>query len=67
MDSIEQTTTTSKIQNPNAILYKTSTLPLINCSKKDICLEVGFQSPSSFSGLFSKRFSMTPSQFRQKK
>jgi len=33
----------------------------------DICLEVGFQSPSSFSGLFSKRFSMTPSQFRRKK
>ncbi|MGG1664253.1 helix-turn-helix transcriptional regulator [Brevibacillus sp. NRS-1366] len=32
-----------------------------------ICLEVGFQSSSSFSGLFSKRFSMSPSQFRQKK
>lgn len=31
-----------------------------------ICLEVGFQSVSSFSSLFSKRFSMPPSQFRQK-
>ncbi|MBB6674005.1 helix-turn-helix transcriptional regulator [Cohnella nanjingensis] len=33
----------------------------------DICLSVGFQSPSTFSSLFSKRFSMTPSQFRQKR
>lgn len=33
----------------------------------DICMEVGFQSPSSLSGLFAKRFTMTPSQFRQKK
>ncbi|MCC3377118.1 helix-turn-helix transcriptional regulator [Cohnella sp. REN36] len=33
----------------------------------DICLSVGFQSPSSFSSLFSKRFSMTPTQFRQKR
>ncbi|UVI32824.1 helix-turn-helix domain-containing protein [Paenibacillus spongiae] len=30
-------------------------------------MEVGFQSPSSFSGLFSRRFAMNPSQFRQKK
>lgn len=33
----------------------------------DICLEVGLQSPSSFSGLFSKRFAWSPSQFRQKR
>jgi len=33
----------------------------------DICFTVGFQSPSSFSSLFAKRFSMAPSQFRQKK
>ncbi|WP_438348177.1 helix-turn-helix transcriptional regulator [Paenibacillus sp. FA6] len=32
----------------------------------DICLEVGFQSPSSFSSLFSKRFALSPSKFRQK-
>ena len=32
-----------------------------------ICLEVGFQSLSSFSGLFSRRFSMSPSQLRQKR
>ncbi|WP_442603151.1 helix-turn-helix domain-containing protein [Paenibacillus sp. KN14-4R] len=31
----------------------------------DICLEVGFQSPSSFSGLFTKRFGVSPSLFRQ--
>lgn len=36
-------------------------------SVTEICLEVGFQSPGSFSSLFSKRFSITPSQFRQKK
>ncbi|MBD0382304.1 helix-turn-helix domain-containing protein [Paenibacillus sedimenti] len=36
-------------------------------SVTDICLEVGFQSVSSFSGLFAKRFASPPSQFRQKK
>lgn len=33
----------------------------------DICIEVGFQSPSSFSGLFAKRFAMSPSEFRHKR
>ncbi|MWC27659.1 helix-turn-helix domain-containing protein [Paenibacillus sp. MMS18-CY102] len=32
-----------------------------------ICLEVGFQSPSSFSSLFARRFAASPLQFRRKK
>lgn len=50
-----------RLQKSKSLLLQTDK------SITDICLEVGFQSPSSFSGLFSKRFSMTPSQFRQKK
>ncbi len=36
-----------------------------NQSVTDICLQIGFQSPGSFSSLFSRRFSTSPSRFRQ--
>ncbi|WP_407353778.1 helix-turn-helix domain-containing protein [Luteimonas sp. R10] len=32
----------------------------------DICLEVGFSSLGSFSSLFSRRFGVSPSQFRRR-
>lgn len=35
-------------------------------SVTEICLEVGYQSPATFSSLFSRRFSVSPSRFRQK-
>ncbi len=31
----------------------------------DICIEIGFQSVSSFSSLFARRFAASPSQFRR--
>ena len=42
---------------------------LLHCSEKsvtDVCLEVGFQSPGSFSSLFSERFGLSPSYYRKK-
>ncbi|WP_235548953.1 helix-turn-helix transcriptional regulator [Paenibacillus sp. Soil522] len=59
--SPHQYLTERRLQESKKLLLQTDK------SITDICLEVGFQSPSSFSGLFSKRFSMTPSQFRQEK
>ncbi len=59
--SPHQYLTERRLQESRRLLLQTDK------SITNICLEVGFQSPSSFSGLFSKRFSMTPSQFRQKK
>lgn len=59
--SPHQFLTEKRLQEANRLLLQTDK------SITAICLEVGFQSPSSFSGLFSKRFSMTPSQYRQKR
>ena len=59
--SPHQYLTERRLQESKRLLLQTDK------SITDICMEIGFQSPSSFSGLFSKRFSMTPSQFRQKK
>ncbi|SFS82370.1 AraC-type DNA-binding protein [Paenibacillus sp. 453mf] len=38
-----------------------------NLTVTEICMEVGFQSPSSFSLLFSKWYGISPIAFRQKK
>jgi AraC family transcriptional regulator len=59
--SPHQFLTEKRLQEAKKLLLRTEK------SITDICLEVGFQSPSSFTGLFSKRFAMSPSQFRQKK
>ncbi|WP_159886934.1 helix-turn-helix domain-containing protein [Paenibacillus puerhi] len=59
--SPHQFLTERRLQQAKRLLLQT------DMSVTDICLEVGFLSPSTFSGLFSKRFSITPSQFRQKK
>lgn len=58
--SPHQYLTERRLQESKRLLLQTDK------SITDICLEVGFQSPSSFSSLFSKRFSMAPSQFRKK-
>ncbi|WP_258959249.1 helix-turn-helix domain-containing protein [Paenibacillus tyrfis] len=50
-----------RLQEAQRLLLRTDT------SITDICLNVGFYSPSSFSGLFAKRFGASPSRFRQKK
>lgn len=36
-------------------------------SVTEVCLEVGFQSLSSFSGLFARRFGLSPNQLRKKR
>ena len=59
--SPHQYLTERRLQEAKRLLLQTEK------SITEICLEVGFQSPSSFSGLFSKRFSTPPAQFRQKR
>ncbi|GLI09440.1 hypothetical protein YDYSG_54720 [Paenibacillus tyrfis] len=59
--SPHQYLTELRLQEAKRLLLRTDT------SITDICLSVGFQSPSSFSGLFSKRFGASPSRFCQKK
>jgi AraC-like DNA-binding protein len=50
-----------RLQEAQKLLLKTDK------SVTEICFEVGFQSLGSFSWLFSKRFAISPSQFRPKK
>ncbi|MGD8191894.1 helix-turn-helix domain-containing protein [Brevibacillus ginsengisoli] len=59
--SPHQYLTEKRLQEAKQLLLKTDK------SVTTICLEVGLQSPSTFSGLFSKRFSSSPSQLRQRK
>ncbi|NEN82628.1 helix-turn-helix transcriptional regulator [Paenibacillus elgii] len=59
--SPHQYLTELRLREAKRLLLRTDT------SITDICLNVGFHSPSSFSGLFAKRFGASPSRFRQKK
>lgn len=58
--SPHQFLTERRLQAARKLLVNTD-LPVI-----DICLSVGFESPGSFSSLFTKRFHLPPSLYRKK-
>ncbi len=59
--SPHQSLTELRLREAKRLLLRTDT------SITDICLNVGFHSPSSFSCLFAKRFGVSPSRLRQQK